>query len=472
MELTKVIKNSIKNEIKNELESIYQEYIYVNNKIDFEIFVDTIIKEIEEKLSEFVEFNEDVIKPVRRRIKKTKDRWYEKAVSNRGDIYKEVNIVAKSIYNRLSSDKKDKFKILYGVSNYEELKKKRLKQLNEWRKNNEIPLTQFEYISSKNSFQIEKAITNDAKFIALNKIKKDFPQGKQSIILEVPELMGMIPYDHTNRVKMNIEDVVKKGYEKYFVDKYYIDDEKYFEFLTNVEILKKDVVGSILKTLNYNDIRVFSEVISRRDENFYVTREIVVDIGDIVKEIFVSRGKKDYMTVKESLYKLQYISSGVVDSSLRGFTVKIFDNVVIDTDKTNDKEIAKIIVNVDIVNEFIKHNTINMYKENIDKFKLNSSKILIFRLQAERIKCDSRYKKNEPLFFKTNINFFKGVLYFSNKKRQENIRMVEDALDEIVKSKVTLKDYERKGDMFLLEFYPVTEQERKDLLSYEKKAIS
>ena len=175
--------------------------------------------------------------------------------------------------------------------------------------------------------------------------------------------------------------------------------------------MQQDVTLSVLKVLNYRDAMVFSSVISKRDENFYSTGEIMVDIGDITKEVFNSRGKNNYIAVKESLYKLQFISSGVVDSSLSGFTIKIFDKVYI------KQNVAKIIVSVDIVDEFIRHNTINMYKESINKFKLNSSKILIFRLQSERIKCDSKAKKDNSLLLKTNINFFRGALYFSKDRK-------------------------------------------------------
>jgi len=462
VELTEAIRNSIKEEIGNRLQGVYQEYMYPYNNISFSLFVDNIFKEVEGEICELIEINNDTIRLIRERINKTKKRWYKKELSEKGELYKEVEIIAKGLYNQLPSDEKDKFKIMYGVADYKELKKVRIAELKEWLQNNQIPVTHFRYINLKTQYQIQQAIINDIKFIILNTLMEKFPYGKQSAIMQMPELMGMIPYDYTNRVKINVANVVEKGYEKYFVDKYYIDDDKYFELSINMEVLQQDVTLSVLKVLNYRDAMVFSSVISRRDENFYSTREIIVDIGDITKEIFKSRGKNNYIAVKESLYKLQSVSSGVVDSSLSGFTIKIFDKVKI------QQNVAKIIVSVDIVDEFIRHNTINMYKENINKFKLHSSKILIFRLQSERIKCDSETKEESPLFLKTNINFFRGSLYFSNKKRQDNIRMIENTLDEIVENKVTLKKYKRKGDMFILEFLPLTKQERKDLLYHEK----
>lgn len=458
MELTRIIKDSVKKEVKNKLEDIYQEYIYPYNEITFDLFIDNVIEEkIEAKVSERVEISADIIKPTRDRINKTKQRWYKKAISKKGELYHEVDVVAKGLYENLPSDQKDNFKTLYGVSDYKELKKARLKELKKWLKDNEIPLTYFRYLNLKAQYQIEKAIVNDIEFIILNVLKENFRYGQQSAIMQMPKSMGKIPYDHTNRIKINIANIAEEVGGKYFFNEYYIDDDKYFQTSADVRILKEDVTISVLKVLNYRDTLVFSSVMSRRDENFYSTREIVVDIGDIVKEVFNSGGQKNYIAVKESLYRLQYINSRIVDSSLSGFTLKIFDNINI------QENVATIVVNIDIVNEFVKHNTINMYKENIDKFKLNSSKILIFKLQSERIKQDSIKQGSDSLILKTNINFFRAALYFPNTKRQENIKTIEDALDEIVENKVTLKRYERKGDIFLLEFYPVTEQERKDL---------
>ena len=128
MELTEVIIDSVKKEVKNKLEDIYQKYIYPYNKLIFDLFIDNVIEEkIEAKVSERVEISADIIKPTRDRINKTKQRWYKKAISKEGELYHEVDVVAKGLYENLPSDQKDNFKTLYGVSDYKELKKVRLK---------------------------------------------------------------------------------------------------------------------------------------------------------------------------------------------------------------------------------------------------------------------------------------------------------------------------------------------------------
>lgn len=104
-----------------------------------------------------------------------------------------------------------------------------------------------------------------------------------------------------------------------------------------------------------------------------------------------------------------------------------------------------------------------MYTDVINNLKLESSRILIFRLQKERINC---YTENKTTF-NTDLNYFKRALYLTNKRKDRNIKVIEKALDEIVEHKVTLKSYKRRGDMFELEFYPITEREKRDLLGRE-----
>jgi hypothetical protein len=456
---------NILDESKRSLEAVYTKYLLEYHGVGFERYCSGVVDELLVSLEHLVEVTFDTIDPVLDKRMKTKKRWLHKELNSEGPFFNEVHVIARGLYEQFQ-DEREKFRVVYGCDTFDELKERRLKELEEWANASEIPVCHFPYLKGKHAFQIDKAMKNDIQYIALRIIREECPYGIQSAIVALPNSMSNIPIDFTNRIRIRDDEVVTRGHEQFYLNKYYIDDDTYLESFLNVEFLKTDIMTAVLKTLNATDIRIFLHVMSLRDENFYTTRQIVVDIGDVVHSVFSSDGQKNYMAVKESLYRMQFLNSGAIDSSLRGFTVKIFDYV--DIYKSNDgKEMATIIVSINIVNEFIKDRTIKIYKDIIDKFKMDSSKVAIFPLQRERIRCSASAKDdNEPLLFHANIKFFRSILYFSNRRRKENIKIVERTLEEIIANKITVKSYERKGDTFLLEFYPISEQERRDLLNH------
>lgn len=465
MKVPDYVVENIMIEANRALRGIYDKYIRDHTGINFESFCIAEVNSVLASLEHLVEVNKDTLDPVINKRWKTKRRWLDRELRVDSLFYKEVEVIAKGLYEQFK-DNLQKFKAVYDCDTYSELKDHKIQQLNNWASSSDVPICDFLYLRGKQPFQIEKAMNNDIEWIALRIIKEQCPLGMQSAIVALPHSMSNIPIDFTNRVRISDQQIIVKGHEQFYVNKYYVDDETFLESLMNIEFLKTGIMNAVFKTLNATDINIFLYIMSLRDENFYITREVVVDIGDVVRNVFSSDGQKNYIAVKESLYRMQFLNSGAIDASLRGFTVKIFDNV--DIYKANDeKEMAKIIVNIDIVNEYIKNQTINMYRDIIDKFTLDSAKVAIFPLQRERIRCSTSTRDDEPLVFQTNVNFFRGILYFSNKRKKENIRIIERTLEEIIENQITIKGYERKGDVFLLEFFPISTQERRDLLNYK-----
>ncbi|WCK57715.1 hypothetical protein PP175_27140 (plasmid) [Aneurinibacillus sp. Ricciae_BoGa-3] len=458
--------------VNGSLEKKYNQYLYSGNGIEFQTYYNKTLTTIFNTLDleHLFEVTSDTLSPIVKRRQKTKKRWLDRELNSEGLFYKEIEVVAKGLFEQFQ-DEPEKFKAVYQCDTYEELKVKRLAELRTWLEMDDIPVSDFPYLKDKQRFQIQKAFDNDIEYIALKLIKEECPFGMQSAIVALPNSMSNIPIDFTNRIRMNQNPILSQGKDQFFSDMYHIDDNTVLESLVNVEILRTGVIASVLKTLNAMDVKIFLSVMTKQDENFFTTREILVDIGDVVRDVYTSDSQKSYMSVKESLLRMAHLQSGLVSDTLRGFTVKIFDNVDIAKATNSDKEVAKIVVNIDIVNQYIKNQTINMYRDRIDRFELDSAKIAIFPLQRERIRCSMITKPGKPLVFQANINFFRGILYFSNKKKRENIKIIEKMLAEIKRNEITLKDFHRQGDTFFLEFYEIDNRERKDLLNYKETRV-
>ena len=197
-----------------------------------------------------------------------------------------------------------------------------------------------------------------------------------------------------------------------------------------------------------------------------------VEIGDIVRAVYRNDSKKSYMAVKESLIKMDFIEVRVIDEkTLRSTKTEIFYNVTIEEDEISGKEVARIIFSENLIHEFVKNQTVSIYNNKIiDTFQLKSSKVLIYVLQRQRFLYATQKDEPNPIVFHTNLNFFRGALVFGSIRRANQIRIIEETLNEIMKSGITLQSYTRNGDNFTLVFHPFSEEERVGMSKGEHRA--
>lgn len=102
-----------------------------------------------------------------------------------------------------------------------------------------------------------------------------------------------------------------------------------------------------------------------------------------------------------------------------------------------------------------------MYRDKLNSLKYDASRILLLRLERERI--TNYFKGEAPNELKVDISFFRSIFLLTSKQTIRHYKLIEKALNEIKANNVTLKDYERIGDYFYLQFYPVTPKEKIEL---------
>lgn len=391
-----------------------------------------------------------------RSLYRTKCRWVKKEKEKKEGLYKDIEFCNK-FYKSIDCDNK-KFYIMYEVDNPTELRDKIIMELENWRRDRNGLLGNFKYINKRSKTVINSSAKTDINYLS-HLFLKEYTNNERNIS-EMPNTMGYIPVDFTNRAVIKLNNSIDSNKE-YFTDKYYINNNTVFESVVDTQILKTGIIQNAIKMLNSNDIQILLYLLSLRNEDFFTSRQIVTNIGDIVSNCCKSKGVKNYAMVKESLFKMQYFSTGAVDSYLRGFTIKLIDNI--DIVKIGKKEVVTVLFNIDIVNDILNNRTTRMYRDVINNFELPQSKILIFGLQRKRVSLSLDVSK-KTVYFNANLSFFRSVLYFSNKNKIKNLKDIESSLNEIKKSNITLHNFKRKNDNFELEFYPITEKEKIDLL--------
>lgn len=449
--------------IAGQFEGVYDKYLKSHMSIEFDAYLNQVLAGTWDELRNLMEVTNETLLSVGKRREEMKRRWLTKELDTKiqSGLQKEVELLQ---YTYIKTKEKDAshFELITGEKTLDKAIAKIEKSLRDWRKDKDALICNFPYIEHKTFRQIEKALAHDARYFIIKKMKETYPTGEQETIISIPSSITQVPYDHTNRMKIN--QLNQQG--NYFNTTYYINDKTRFESRIDVQALQEGLMQENLKQLNSKDQEILLYLMSLKDEALYQPLPMVVEIGEIVRNVYDTDGKKNYDSVKESLIKMDFMELRVIDeSTMRMTKVSLFHKVDIGMDEITEKESARIIFSEDLINEFVKNQTVNIYKDIIDKFTMNATKVLIYPLQRQRIYSASIERDGENILFNTNISFFRGALVFGKSRRTKQLKVIEDALNEIIKNKITLKSYVRKGDNFLLEFYPFTEKEKRDLLS-------
>lgn len=463
VELSNYVMAEIDANLADALAPIYNKYLKEHVGLEFKSYYQQSFAETWNELRNLMEVTTETITAVAKRREMTKRRWLTKEFKdgNRTGLQRELEMLL-YWYEKQNENSVGSVDSIYGVSTFEEAKEKAVNKLKEWGRNQESLLCSFPYLNDKSPAQIESAFKNDGRYLLIKNMIAKYPKGEKGTVVSMPNSITSFPYDPTNRVRISGMELENQHYKEV----YYINDKTRFESRLKVDAIQEGLMQENLKLLNSTDHDILFYLMSMNHEALYQPIPMVVEIGEIVRSVYDTDGKKNYLSVKESLIKMDFMELRVIDeSTLRSTKVEIFSKVTIEMDEVSEREVARIIFSEDLIHEFVKNQTVSIYKKIIDSFKLNSTKVLIYPLQRQRIYSASLEPEGENIFFKTNLSFFRGALVFGNSKRSAQIKVIEKALDEIISNKITLKSYQRIGDNFKLEFYPFTETEKRDLLS-------
>lgn len=454
---------------------------YKENLLDSNIGEFTLSLLFEEKFKEILKDDPYYIENIRKelvrrheiRLLRTKKRWVKRELEGEYNLFKEMQLLT-SIYEESILPKP--FKEIYGKDNPTEVYQERIKELSKWSEDVESPLISFRYIKDKKRYQIEKAIKNDFELIIAKIALKEKEENKKSIV-NMPNSVRRIPFhvkergikiDEDNKELLEIEDNPKL----YAVYNYDISDGETFKTLLDTNnitslnvnnLIEESIKDKIANALDIDDFSVFMYVLSQLvDSVYYTGRTITLSLAEIVNGSFKTKSGANYEKCRNSLYKLGLIRIMKVDKKMRGFVIGIFDSVNIVEGENGENTVVNIVVSNAIMQDLIKRRTISIYGDSLDRLKSPRSRTLAFNLQAERM---SHFAKNpNEKRLELPLAYFKSIMFLASNREDRDIKTVEERLKDLKDNELIIKDYKRKGSLFILEFLPLTNEEKADLL--------
>jgi hypothetical protein len=379
------------------------------------------------------------------------------------------------LLERLSStlssvDVKQKTIELFGVEDLQDLRAVRVKEVEEWATSRTTNLTDYPYLSSKTQFQLERAFKADFAYLISVFILDNYDGDLSKSIIHHPNVLVDTPIFAESQSVMKMFQEVDEENQPILANEYKVDED--FLIRSIIKLKEGDKVIRKTKTLDEKDNTIIQYVLSQRDQRFFTERKIYIDVLDLVVNLYKSKGAKNYQLVEERLQKIaRYTIEAIIKKSTKGrdgkLSFTIFDRVIIDTDDAG-KRYAEILVGDTLYQQLFNQQTVQIYSDNIKRLENPYSRILIFALQKERLE---RYIQNKPFRDIFDYKFFAHKVRFQTRKIDNNMEMLNAALQEFKDQNIIIEDFRRIHQSFEITFIPLSHYEIHDFIGPEKEPV-
>jgi len=253
-----------------------------------------------------------------------------------------------------------------------------------------------------------------------------------------------------------------------FYNEHSSDDKTIVSIIVNNKNIK--AVNPVLThNFDHDDMLLFLFTLNFCKPDFIKTQRIRVYFNDVAKFINKPVNNCLYNYIEErfdKLYNKQFEISYKEEGKNITHMINLFQYMKF---VVNKKYIDRSYVNMQIsdfiMQQLLDIQTKNMYQKEIMSFTNPISKLMMFMLERDRIEC---YKYNEEYRKVYSYNYFSSRIDFPlENSKEENIRLLIDAFEEIKKQNIIVDTVEYYSDkeVFVVRFAPFSKTEIEDLIS-------
>lgn len=213
------------------------------------------------------------------------------------------------------------------------------------------------------------------------------------------------------------------------------------------------------KAMDVVDLKILSTFISSIDTDFYKNRTVIIDLGVLVKSVIdYNPGDAIIESVKNRCTKLvEYSHTVELEDGVLSFN--FFDNVIVRDNGIEKPHVIATFGEV-LTSAIIQKALISVARNNFILIQNNPmSQIMYFAFQRERIALYSSGRTSCSYSY----TYFQKIVRFKQRNKKKNLKLIEDGLKGFVENNICIKAYTFSDDMFLIEYLPLTEEEKEDL---------
>lgn len=482
--LTNEIYEILPDKIKSSYESILnKDREELKNKID------TIIESIkteQEKIkneNSISEYNtSDSTRAIQnannRNKQKQKKRWYQNVLSelhdeNESKKYKFIKKDIEDVKNFMDLSKKVKDYAEGSIPSVDLDKfiKEKVQVVENWSKDKKSLLIDFPYMKEFNTTQINRAFEYDLKTLVYDYILNKYAGNVKSYVFEQIDLL----LDYSIFGEKSNLPVIKKYDESSNKNELmyeYANDNMLIRGIINDLTLVNEDAQINFPALDETDLEMISAIFTFRDKDFLLTKTISLKLSDLLKLLNKKKGGSTYEQMKQRINRLSNLTLeiytisknkeekiGVIDK------FNFFQQTTLNLHEINtNKDNINFVVSDFIHKQFLDKQTTKIYRKQLDSIKNSISKILLFRLQKDRLSC---YLNSLSYTNQYSYNTLAFYIRFKENNKTKNMKLLNECLEELKSLNIIVNDFKKLTDGFLIEFIPFESFEIKDLLKFD-----
>lgn len=410
-------------------------------------------------------------------IRMTKIRWVKKILSDTSSgISKEIE-PAKIHYQKVLSKEipSEKFEAFYGAKDINEYIIIKTKSLEEWKRNEDTLLTEFEYISSLNKRSITSAFKNDILLSFISRCKEDELRNKTVTV--IPSILSDIPIDTTSRIDF-LSDEQKKSLEEcpdltnpstidklimigqedhdkilmqlekmtYLEIKRGAKADKFLDMMTQIALLKS------VKYLNSVDVDIIRYYYTHL-EKMVLGEPIDKTIYQVVTDLGMPNTLQYYEVVENSIAKLgsMNLSYDIEGNSIHG---NLLGCMIYEDEGTKR---ATVYLGPILQAVVLKKSTFEYDEVTFNSLSSDSQQLAIW-FQKRRYRSAINNQGYNDLIA---LGMFSTAIYWNTKRKDRQRDRILAALKELKEKNLIIKDffYDKRIYQFSIEYIPLSPRE-------------
>lgn len=468
--------NKLDVEIYNKLKYNYEKIF----KDSFEKFCEMVSLEFESSENKNSSLNYLLVKTIR----PTKRRWIKIIMNDKlSSLNKDIS-AAEISYKKVKGEEIpiSKFEDFFGAKDIDQYKQKKLKELNNWMKDDNLYLTDFKYLEEMKMKSITSAFKYDIYLYYLLDLQKQDDFKEKISITKVPIILSELPIDTSCKVDYLSEAQKNNLYEDFDIDivatldklillegneqdeilmrlekKTYLEikkggnPDKFLDMMTQIALLKS------IKYLNSFDTRIINYYYNHF-ENVLTGTPIDKSVYEIAKDLNLPNTTQYYNLIEDSIAKIGSINMTYVMEGNR-----LFGNLLGCMMYTAENGIKRVKVYLgSILQDLVVKDSAFEYDKDVYNNLSGISQQLAVWLQKRRYKLAiNKFANTEDI----PIKFFSNAIYFNTKRADRIRKRIVDSLEELKTNNLIIKNYKynKRLDCIEIEYIELTTKERKKL---------
>lgn len=356
---------------------------------------------------------------------------------------------------------------LYGTTDVDIIIDQKWAEIDAWVADPNKFLIEFPLIKQKTRNQIVTNFKLDLVVALVDIIIESYDGNLDSYFSRKPEFLLSSPLFAPTKYSVP----VTLGLDSYIADLVCFDQEDLvFQMLVAVDPNNPEDTMMQQTVFDQKDNQLLLYLFNNIGLDFYQSRQLIVEVGALAKSLNPRPNKRMYEDVKLRIHNMQRVTFRFCkrsDPNVPILSYNFFSDVK--TITQDDREYLRITFGDTLYNSIARHKMISVTTNNYNALCLNLSRLLYHHLQKERINLSNTTELNSEglLFKKFDYSYFQRIILFKSRRRKDNISMIKETLSEFVDKHVALAkySYDEQEGMFLLYFFPLSDDEKADLVN-------